>query len=339
MRANLLFVGLLAAGVTALPKADPVSSAPSSTESDSDIALPDKGSADESNASETPLPTECKLSFETQEEGEDAWEDSGAGDFLSDYLDDNGLEGWANDFLKDTVSGGLGGATFDCENIEETSSCNLPGERSCGTYDPPEAYYVHISLANLNSMFHVLYLSLMEREQDELVSKAADIEEIYGEPETEGIYPLMIGAFVMGAAMAGPFWIGGATLTGFVGVLNVAAGMAEQADDVTESLEKTIKGTFTNIRDSLKKTAEAISSGDFDDLDDVDDTTEFILDAFKDGQMMVVDEKNEKKDDYLESFTKYLVSSLFVSCPSKLSSLGTNIYLECRPHLPMFEQQ
>lgn len=320
MRINLLLAGLLAGGVTALPKAvTPSSSTPLPTETRDVFIQPvngahsDDGDDDNNNSSSsTQLPMACNLPFGDAEEGKDAWKSSGAGDFLADYLEDHGVEGWANDFLKDTVKGGLNGPTFDCSNIQEISSCSLPQERSCGTYDPAEAYFVHISIANLNSLFHTLYLTLIDQELDDFVSRATDIEDEFGNPDTEGLFPMLIGSFVLGAAATGPFWVLGAPMTAMVAVLNLAAGVVESQGDVTESLEKTIEITYTRFRDSLEATAEAITSGDFDDLEGVDDTTEFILDAFGDGEMMVVDQKNLSVDKYLDSFSKFLVSSRFL---------------------------
>lgn len=320
MRDNFLIAGLLACGVTALPQAaqapteemlqlleealPPIPNVPPKVPENPLPVLPenDTGTADVDV---------CQLPFETAEEGQSSWDSSGAEEFLSQYITSHGVDGWANHILKDTVSGGLQGQTFDCENIQEISSCSLPMDRSCETYDPPEAYFVHISIANLNSLLHTLYLTLIDEELDDFVSKAEEIEDAFGSPEEEGLFAILIGSFVMGAAAAGPMWVAGAPMTAFVGILNVAAGAAANGGDVTEDLETTIKVTYTRFRDYIEATSKAIMSGDFTALGGhVDDYLAFITDSFSAGQMMVVDKKNLAADTYLASFGKWLVSSL-----------------------------
>lgn len=72
----------------------------------------------------------------------------------------------------------------------------------------------------------------------------------------------------------------------------MAESVTEDQWDITEDLEKTIKTTCTRLRDAIEITAEVITSGNFDNLDGIDDSKEFILNAFDDEEMLVVDDQD-----------------------------------------------
>lgn len=306
------------------------------TQTSSETSKPEEEEEEEEEEEDSAV---CSLPFKTEDEAKDSWKESGAADFLSEYLDDNGIEDWGNNMLTDTVQGGLMGTTFDCANIEGLQSCGLPEDRKCETYDPPEAYLLHISLANMMAMYHNIYETLVEEQLNVIEDKSKEIEEAFGEPEIEGIFPILIGAFVMGAAAAGPHWQIGAPLGAGIGLLNLAAGLTAQAEDTTDNLKSTMRDTYREVRKNLKTAAEAVSNGDFDGLD-VDDPKQYIMDAFDEGQMIHVKQKNTSTQKYLDSFTELLVSNeLALSLISATFLDRTNVTLESHPHLQMFGEQ
>lgn len=318
----MLFAGLLyAGGIAALPKAKVPRVNPSQTPGIPTPAEP-TGSEPEPTTTEDPEPeptttkdsepTECPLlPFENTEEAASTWDESGADDYLSEYLEEHGVEGWADKILSDSIAGGSpGGQTFDCETIG-SGSCSLPEDRAQDTYDPCEALYIQTSIANLNIAFDSILTEIDGDALEALGSTTKDVEEIFGDSGTDGIWPILIGIFVGAAAAAGPVWQVGAPMTAVVGALNVAAGIeaASGEEDVGDSLEEAVTNFYGGFRETLKNTASALLAGNFDDLGDLaDGPGAFIYDAFSDGKLLVVEDRKNAVNDFVENFKKFLVS-------------------------------
>lgn len=276
---------------------------------------------------EEPEPTEdlstdekCGLEFNAGDADiiRDTWKNSGADAFLSDFLDENGAENWVDELFRQTVGGGKqGGSTYNCVNFPAEGSCTSPGHELCTEYEPPEMFFVHLSIANLYSS----YIRLHEEMQDSMIvnlaSEIKKIVDIFGPPppEDDSIFAILIGAFVGAAALAGPVWQIASVATGAVGGLNIAAGVASQSDeeepiDFEHDLELSLGSFYSTFADILEDTVKAIFGGKFDDLEGFDsDPVDFIKDQFAEGKMLDHTLVDPAMDEWIDAAINLIVST------------------------------
>lgn len=161
----------------------------------------------------------------------DTWIKSGAQDFLYDFIEEHGEKDWVSNLFRETVGGGSqGGSTYDCTNFPTEGSCTSPGHELCVEYDPPAMFFVHIAISNLYSSFVKLHEALQDSMIEDLATDIKEIVELYGPPpeEEDGMFALLIGAFVGAAALAGKTWQFAAPMTGMVSLTNIASGVSSR---------------------------------------------------------------------------------------------------------------
>lgn len=287
-----------------------------------------------STTSETPIPTaseepedpnlspeeKCGLPFNDgdAEVSKDTWVNSGAQKFLKEYLEENGVENWIDNLFKDTIAGGeQGGSTYDCTNFPAEGSCTSPGHEHCLDYDPPEMFFVHLSIANLHGSFVRIHEDMQDAMIINLASEIKTITDTFGPPPSEDslIFSMLIGVFVAVSAFAGPFAAFAAPATAVVGGLNVAAAVAESDEelepiDFEDDLEQSLGEFYKGYAGTLKDTIRGIFGGDFSGFEGYnEDPVEFIMGQFADGKMLDHTLVNPIMDEYIEASVDMLVST------------------------------
>lgn len=309
---NDTFKGILVCDDEESP--EPTTTIIKATSLDSPTAV-DKTQENEIAPTASSRPEKCTYEFFDRDPAKKAWEETEPEKFLLGYLDEHGVEDWSKDFLVDTVRGNKPlGHTFSCSYIQDTSSCSLPGERACETYDPYEAYYIHQSIGNLNRMFHILYATLVNDELDDLISKASDMEGMYGDGKPDNIFSALVGGFSMGVTMATPV-LG----MGMLSILNLSNNMAYKDENSEDTVQKTIQSTYSGLREHISLIARGAFDGGSDGLDDFD-AKDFLKNAFSDGEMLATIDVEDTIEIHRKSIEAMVVSSLRL-LSSKLSIL------------------
>lgn len=266
----------------------------------------------------------CELPFNdgTIEAETDTWLDSGADRFLREFLEENGVENWVDNLFRTTIGGGKqGGSTYDCNNFPAQNGCTSPGHELCVDYDPPEMFFVHMSISNLYSAFIRIHEELQDAMIVNLASEIKKIVDIFGPPPKEDpiVFSILIGVFAFAAAFAGPAWQLAGPATGAIGGMNMAAGTAasKAEDDPIEfegDLEESLGVFYDKYADVLEDTVGAIFSGDFEGLDYDGDPIDFIADQFAQGKMMDHTLVNPMMDKWIDVSIDLIVSNVPKEC-------------------------
>lgn len=236
----------------------------------------------------------CPLPFDegTQESATDTWDKSGAGDFLRDFLNKNGVEKWVDELFKATV-GNQGGSTYDCTNFPAEGSCTSPGHYLCEQYDPPEMFFVHLSIANCYAGFIRLHEAMQDSISINLASGIKDIVKLYGPPPEEDdswIISLLSAGFVGGSLLTATFANQLTSIVSVTGMVSSGMDSAEPAEtglDLEHDLESSLGQFYQTFSDNLEETVNAVFGGDFSGLDGFDENpVNWIVDQFAGGKMI-----------------------------------------------------
>ncbi|KAK2763089.1 hypothetical protein FQN54_009723 [Arachnomyces sp. PD_36] len=332
MRAQTFVPLLLAASASALPgqlENAKRQETPSATPTPSTTPEPEPTTTSQPEPEPTLPPEEiCALPFNDGDSGviADTWENSGAASFLSDFLTENGVESWVDGIFQETVGNGeQGGSTYDCTNFPAEGKCTSPGHKLCTEYDPVGMFFIHLSISNLYSSFVRIHEGMQDDMIINLASEIKKIVEVFGPPPPDdpSILTFLIGAFVLGAAMAGPAWTIGAPLTAVVGGLNIAAGAAAQDDqaepiDFEHDLELSLGSFYSRYADILEDTVIAIFGGDFSGFENFDsDPVEWVSDQFAEGKMLDHTIVDPQIDEYLDATTELIKQGLVIQAMKK----------------------
>lgn len=256
----------------------------------------------------------CDMMYNTADPRilKETWENSGAADFLDKFLTDTGVPDWTNHFFRD-VFNTPGGTPFDCV-APRTTQCGAA--RDCTAYDPHEAFFVHQSIATLYSQYNRVYEAMQDAAVEELGSGIQEIVDAFVAPpgDSSYLFTILVGAFVSGAALAGPHWQVGAPLTGVVGALNLASGMYAASPkspmDYEKNLSKSLVDFYKGYRDTLDKTVGQIFGGKFDEIDTMkDDPKSWLLGTFERGKLLDQAYASEGTTALLDNVRKLIVSN------------------------------
>lgn len=239
------------------------------------------------------------------------WEKVGGDKYLDQLLnnDDEGPKDWSNRMFRDAgVGGSSGGTSYDCTRLG-LESCGATAK--CDAYDKPQAFFVHVSITNLYSAFNRMHEALQDTAIFDLAKGIDDIIDTFtkfNDDRQSDIIGMLIGAFVGGAALAGPFWKVGSPLTFVVGMLNLVNSMGQP--DYKGDLQHALGQMFKDYSDNLEAGVEGFFKGDFSGTDitaNKDKTIKLIKDAFSDGKMLDNQMVNDSVDAWIKSTKKAIV--------------------------------
>ncbi|KAM7212941.1 hypothetical protein V8F06_011696 [Rhypophila decipiens] len=133
-----------------------------------------------------PVPTGvCALEWNSGNVATDnaTWHNSGAADWFYDFLAHlYPLKAWPNELFKKVL--GTAGTTIDCINYD-APGCEPPAATACSSYNPPEAFFVHISMSNLYKSMLGFHSDLSDMVDEALTGAIADISATFAEPDPE----------------------------------------------------------------------------------------------------------------------------------------------------------
>jgi hypothetical protein len=212
----------------------------------------------------------CALPFNAEDPAvsKDTWENSGARNFLIDFLFDTGVEDWVDNLFQTTIAHGTqGGSTYDCTGFPG-GTCDSPGHNACLDYNPPEMFFVHISIANLYNSLVTIHEKMQDAMIVDLALKIKNVVDIFGPPpEDDSTSDFLTSALSGAAAFAGP---AAAPLGGVVSLLGMVSSVASSDPTPVEwesELEKSLGEFYDGFSDNLDSTVNAVFGGDFDGLD------------------------------------------------------------------------
>lgn len=135
-----------------------------------------------------PVPTAtgvCALAWSSGDAGKDnaTWYDSGAADWFYDFLMGvYPLKGWPNIFFEKVL--GTAGTTIDCIDYD-SPGCEPPAATACTSYNPPEAFFVHLSMSNLYKSMLGFHSDLSDMVDEGLTGVIASITSTFAAPDPE----------------------------------------------------------------------------------------------------------------------------------------------------------
>lgn len=194
------------------------------------------------------------------------WVDSGASALLSKLLQYDPVD-WSDRFFEQTVAGGdQNGSTFDCSTFPDDSACTGPGPTPYTAYTLNEAFFIHQSMSNLYGAFTDMYSHLTTQAIIDVGAFATQLTNMYGPPPKDNalslLLPLLIGVAVFGTI---PAEISAFSAT-LVGVLNVAAGIANtipasDPESFKGDLQDAVTTAFNTLSTGLEQTVTGLFSG------------------------------------------------------------------------------
>ncbi|KAM0209841.1 hypothetical protein ACHAQD_011018 [Fusarium lateritium] len=284
------------------PGFGPLPSPPSQGNDDNDddngtIDLPNKGVEDI-----------CGHNFGSEdiEVIRESWKESGAADWWKDFIMKTKASDWSNKFFQQVMADGTqGGSTYDCTRFT-IGNCPGPGNKACSTYNPPEAFYMHIQIGNVFNSFEKLWMTTVENAIEDLSTGIKTIVDAFGTPPPEdnvsflnmlvGILTSLAGFGAVAPLVAGP-------ATAFAGIFtSLGAGMdwEEEVSSATlnDKLENAYGQMFKKVMDTSQNFVESLFRGE--QIDGVDkDATEWVYDFFKDANWLSKNITNPAIDQYI----------------------------------------
>ncbi|KAJ3941997.1 uncharacterized protein N0V96_007482 [Colletotrichum fioriniae] len=239
----------------------------------------------------------CSYQFlgTTQLTLKNTWENSGARASLTKWFETNSPPTWSTNYLNKIL-----GTQITCGDIFH--SCAGPS-KSCSEYNPPEAFYVHMQIANLHDGMAKFWGMMVNDSVTALGSDITTIVDKYGTPkdDTNTILNMLVGLFTSLAGVGGtisdalPGSTGAGVLgkfvnpmTLFAGVIAIAATTAENVPEVDPAgLEKNLKDSystmFSHISNHCKTALSSVINGETIPRVGEDGMREYILRHFDDG--------------------------------------------------------
>lgn len=225
----------------------------------------------------------CKMTYTTsgakttlQDAGSIAsstWSASGAGLYLDEVLQTNGTAGWLLGFFETVVDCGAspGGTVYDCSDIM-SSTCEEP--KSCDTYCPSQAYFVHYSIWQFFHFYQQFKLNIQGMALVEIATTINIISDTFAPPDTSAseLYSILggvlttlagLGTFVgdfeldaLGAASDG--------LAAFAAMFADTALGGDDEDDTTEELDEILGSTLESVFGAVNKTINTVLNPGYD---------------------------------------------------------------------------
>lgn len=257
----------------------------------------------------------CNMTFNTgkAEDSTWVWQYTKADDYLNWLLEEDdeqkGPKDWTNRLFRDNeVGGSNGGTSFDCTRLG-LDTCGRT--EKCKEYDPPEAYLVHVSIANMYSAFNRMHEALQDTSIFNLAKGVDDIVDTFTSIKSDrmpDVMGMLIGIFVGSAALAGPNWHAAFPLSFLVGALNLGNSMMGEPD-YEGDLKHQLGEMFKEQSDKLYSIVQCFFTGDFTDCGhtDKDSVKKLIKSAFANGKMLDNKQVDKSVDAWIESSTKALV--------------------------------
>ncbi|KAF4968093.1 hypothetical protein FSARC_4454 [Fusarium sarcochroum] len=231
-----------------------------------DIDLPGKGVEDDPDVSRI-----CGYNFSSTDIDviHKSWKDSGASDWWKKWIEDTGAEGWSNKFFQQVIADGTqGGSTYDCINFGP-DKCPGPEGNACKTYSPPEAFYMHIQMANFFDVFVTIWMETLEHAIVQLSSGIKKIVADYGTPPKEengDFLNMLVGILtsLAGFGAAKPLFAGTTTaMAGIFASMSAGAGWQETVspDGLNDKLEIAYGEMFQKVMNQTENFVEHIFRG------------------------------------------------------------------------------
>ncbi|KXH49449.1 hypothetical protein CSIM01_03737 [Colletotrichum simmondsii] len=239
----------------------------------------------------------CSYKFlgTTQLTLKNTWENSGARASLEKWFETNSPPTWSTNYLNKIL-----GTQITCGDIFH--SCAGPS-KNCSEYNPPEAFYVHMQIANLHDGMAKFWGMMVNDSVTALGSDITTIVNKYGTPkdDTNTILNMLVGLFTSLAGVGGtisdalPGSTGAGVLgkfvnpmTLFAGVIAIAATTAENVPEVDPAgLEQDLKDSystmFSHISNHCKTALSSVINGETVPRIGEEGMREYILRHFDDG--------------------------------------------------------
>jgi hypothetical protein len=244
------------------------------------------------------------------------WKDSGAADWWKKWIHDNGAKDWSDKFFQQVIADGeQGGSTFDCTALS-SSNCPGPAAKSCRTYTPPQAFYMHLQIGNLFDGFNAFWMETVEDAIGQLSSGIKAIVSEYGTPpqeENSDFLNMLIGILtsLAGFGAAKPLLTG--TMTSFAGIFTaMGAGTSWEEtvspETLNDKLEIAYGNMFNNVMNSTKGFVGHIFGGVPPKGWSDDKMTEYVYDFFKDADWLSKDITKPAMKTYIEQVHSKWVS-------------------------------
>ena len=199
------------------------------------------------------------------------WNASGAALLLQTFLTTNGIEKWSHNFLVEYGAMGKQNSTpFSCTDVQ-SGICGPADD--CVTYEPAEAYFVHMQMANLFQAMKKLQTQYMVNALSAISTGIHDIVGTFGVVKDDGsasIFNVLLGIAGSLSGMAGLVNSGAGVPKGvgmvkdalslFVSVVNAGRNSVQPktAADVQGEITATYGNMFTSLMGNVNETTEFI---------------------------------------------------------------------------------
>lgn len=195
----------------------------------------------------------CKMPWGQGDADQDktTWTNSGAEDFLSNFLHDKGNLHWSRDLLTQTVAkGSQGGTQFSCIDIDSTT-CGPP--QDCLTYEPVEAFFVHTQMANLFAALQKLQTRHIKDAVSAISSDIHQIVDAFGTVQDDGsaaVFKALLGTIgsltgINSAIGTAGTFKGAAFAGNALSLFSTIVGFGTGLDEAPESAEA-VQGKITD---------------------------------------------------------------------------------------------
>ncbi|KAI5460602.1 hypothetical protein BGZ63DRAFT_405070 [Mariannaea sp. PMI_226] len=221
-----------------------------------------------------------------------AWSESKAGDYLNNYLDQNGSVNWFHKLDEDVKNKGKQ-SNLNCVNFPDNSFCTAP-EGTCDQYDPPELWYIFNAGVTFHAVMAELFNSLSQEIANTVQPTAGriwnDFAPIQQHPSSFP-FGILIGSLVLASLLPEigiPAGVG-------IGVANIATNMVKQEGTRNTDPQADVKEAIANIwaadRDLLTQYVEVIFGSpmteSIKDAFGTDNSVELIKGTFADGKWLL----------------------------------------------------
>ncbi|KXH43411.1 hypothetical protein CSAL01_05203 [Colletotrichum salicis] len=223
------------------------------------------------------------------------WEKSGAGASLVKWFETNSPGTWSTNYLAKVLN-----TQVTCGDI--FSSCAGPA-KSCSEYNPPEAFYVHMQIANMHDGMFKFWGMMVNDNVTAVGSDITTIVDKFGTPkdDTSTILNMLIGLSTSLAGVGGtisdalPGNTGAGVLgkfvnpmTLFAGVIAIAATTAENVPEVDpaglqQNLKDSYSSMFYRISNHCKIALNSVINGETIPRVGEEGMRDYILHHFDDG--------------------------------------------------------
>ncbi|PGH27663.1 hypothetical protein AJ80_00678 [Polytolypa hystricis UAMH7299] len=111
--------------------------------------------------------------------------------------------------FQETIDNDEGGATYFCSSFPTIRTCNSPGHHFSIDYNPPEMFYIYLSISNLYSTYYMIHEKMQDVGIEVLASEVKKAVDKFGSPPDNSKLVL--------------FWYAASPLNGVISALNIIA--------------------------------------------------------------------------------------------------------------------